>query len=63
MSDTDIKLAIKANVDMIGFVFYEPSPRSLTIDRAANLMKNIPRNILLTLFFPMRQQFCSFDFR
>lgn len=46
MSKADIKLAIKANVNMIGFVFFGPSPRSLTIDKASQLMENIPNNIL-----------------
>lgn len=38
----DIQTAVQAGTDAIGFVFYPPSPRYITIEQASELAKNIP---------------------
>lgn len=40
--EEDIKNAVELGVDAIGLVFYPPSPRSVTVDRARELVKIIP---------------------
>lgn len=38
----DLRCAVRAGVDAIGFVFYAPSPRSVTAKQAQNLIQEIP---------------------
>ena len=38
----DIDAAVTAGVDAIGFVFYAPSPRSVTVEHAKELLKHVP---------------------
>ena len=40
--DEDVDAAVAAGVDAIGFVFYPPSPRYVSPQRAAELAKRIP---------------------
>ena len=40
--DADVEAAVEAGADAIGFVFYPPSPRYVTVQRAAELAKRIP---------------------
>lgn len=38
----DLDSALEAGVDAIGFVFYPPSPRALSLDLAASLARRVP---------------------
>lgn len=38
----DIDAAVAAGVDAIGFVFYAPSPRSVTVEHAKELLQHVP---------------------
>jgi phosphoribosylanthranilate isomerase len=38
----DIDAAIKCGADALGFVFYDPSPRSLSVERAVELVSRVP---------------------
>ncbi len=40
--EQDVKAAVEAGADAIGFVFYPPSPRYVDFDRAAELMRLLP---------------------
>ncbi|MCX7174266.1 MAG: phosphoribosylanthranilate isomerase [Proteobacteria bacterium] len=40
--EEDLRSAVDLGVDALGFVFYPPSPRYLTIDRAAELVEKVP---------------------
>ena len=40
--EADVEVAVEAGADAIGFVFYPPSPRYVTLQRAAELAKRIP---------------------
>ena len=40
--EEDVDAAVAAGVDALGFVFYPPSPRYVTAQRAAELVKRIP---------------------
>jgi len=40
--EADVEAAVEAGADAIGFVFYPPSPRYVTAQRAAELAKRIP---------------------
>src|SRR5574343_765016 len=40
--EADVEAAVEAGADAIGFVFYPPSPRYVTVQRAAELAKRIP---------------------
>ena len=40
--EADVEAAVEAGADAIGFVFYPPSPRYVTLQRAAELAKRIP---------------------
>ncbi|MDH5446430.1 MAG: phosphoribosylanthranilate isomerase [Gammaproteobacteria bacterium] len=40
--ESDIQTAVKAGADAIGLVFYEPSPRNVSIAQAAKLVKQVP---------------------
>ena len=47
----DIHSAVNAGVDAIGFVFYAPSPRSVTIEQAKELAKHIPAYVQIVGLF------------
>ena len=47
----DIQAAVQAGVDAIGFVFYEPSPRYVTIELAQQLAQLIPPYINIVGLF------------
>ncbi|MDP1607672.1 MAG: phosphoribosylanthranilate isomerase [Rhodocyclaceae bacterium] len=38
----DLDAALRAGVDAIGFVFYPPSPRALSLEMAADLARRVP---------------------
>jgi phosphoribosylanthranilate isomerase len=40
--EEDVDAAVAAGADAIGFVFYPPSPRYVTLQRAAELVRRIP---------------------
>ena len=45
-SAKDIEVASTAGADMLGFVFFKPSPRSVCIDQARYLMDLVPPGVL-----------------
>jgi len=47
----DIHSAVNAGVDAIGFVFYAPSPRSVTIEQAKELATHIPAYVQIVGLF------------
>ncbi len=38
----DLEAALQAGVDALGFVFYPPSPRALSLETAAGLLRQVP---------------------
>ena len=38
----DLRVACEAGADALGFVFYEPSPRNLSVETAAELVRALP---------------------
>lgn len=38
----DLDAALRAGVDAVGFVFYPPSPRALSLEVAADLVRRVP---------------------
>jgi phosphoribosylanthranilate isomerase len=46
-----ILAAAEAGADAVGFVFYEPSPRNLTIERAVELRAHVPRALQAVAVF------------
>ena len=40
--EADVLAAVEAGVDALGFVFYPPSPRYVSVERAAALMAQVP---------------------
>lgn len=47
----DVQAAVKAGADAIGLVFYEPSPRSVDLQQAAELAKAVPAFVTVTGLF------------
>ena len=47
----DIHSAVNAGADAIGFVFYAPSPRSVTIEQAQELAKHVPAYVQIVGLF------------
>ena len=43
--DEDVAAAVALDVDALGFVFYRPSPRCVTIEEAARLVSRVPPGI------------------
>jgi phosphoribosylanthranilate isomerase len=41
----DALVAVEAGADAVGFVFYEKSPRSLTVDRAREIVEKLPGTV------------------
>ena len=47
LSDEDaIAAAVEGGASMLGFVFFPPSPRSITVKRASELTKGIPKDVI-----------------
>ncbi|MBU6411688.1 MAG: N-(5'-phosphoribosyl)anthranilate isomerase, partial [Verrucomicrobia bacterium] len=42
----DAKVAVRAGADALGFIFYEKSPRAVTIKAAAEISEGIPGSLL-----------------
>jgi len=42
----DAQMAIAAGADMLGFVFYDQSPRHLTVSQAAEITRHLPPHVL-----------------
>jgi len=49
--DEDVAAAVAAGADALGFVFYDPSPRSVDIDRAAALAARVPAFVTVVGLF------------
>ena len=49
--EDDVRLACAAGADAIGFVLYPPSPRSVSIQRAAELARLLPAFVTPVLLF------------
>jgi phosphoribosylanthranilate isomerase len=49
--EQDIDTAVAAGVDAIGFVMYAPSPRAVTVERAAELALRLPAFVTPVLLF------------
>jgi phosphoribosylanthranilate isomerase len=47
----DADFAIEMGVDALGFVFYEPSPRAVSIAQAQNILGNIPPFVSIVALF------------
>ncbi|WP_286803111.1 phosphoribosylanthranilate isomerase, partial [Marinobacter sp. UBA2498] len=54
----DIDGAVQFGADALGLVFYEPSPRSVSLDQAAELAKRVPAFMSVVGLFvnPSRQE-------
>jgi phosphoribosylanthranilate isomerase len=40
--EQDVDAAVAAGTDAVGFVLYAPSPRAVTVQRAAELARRLP---------------------
>jgi len=49
--EEDLDAAVNAGADAIGFVFYPPSPRYISIERAAALCRRVPPFVTVTGLF------------
>jgi len=49
--EADVDAAVQAGADAIGFVLYPPSPRSVSIERAAELAARLPAFVTPVLLF------------
>jgi phosphoribosylanthranilate isomerase len=49
--EQDVDAAVAAGVDAIGFVMYAPSPRAVTVERAAELAARLPAFVTPVLLF------------
>jgi phosphoribosylanthranilate isomerase len=47
----DAQAAVAAGADLVGFVFYEPSPRYLPIEQAAEICRELPPHVVRTGVF------------
>jgi len=47
----DVVAAASAGADAVGFVFYEPSPRGVSIAKAAELLRSVPPFVVATGLF------------
>ena len=47
----DIKSVVNSGADAIGFVFFPPSPRNVSIDQAKNLARDVPAYVQLIGLF------------
>ena len=44
-TEETLAAAVEAGAGLVGFVFYPPSPRAVTADRAARLVQGVPRTV------------------
>ena len=44
--ETDVDAAVDAGANLVGFVFFPPSPRSVSVARAAELTKRVPKDVI-----------------
>ena len=49
--EQDVDAAVAAGLDAIGFVMYAPSPRAVTVERAAELALRLPAFVTPVLLF------------
>ena len=49
--EQDLDVAVAAGADAIGFVLYAPSPRAVTVERAAELARRLPPFVTPVLLF------------
>ena len=49
--EQDVDAAVTAGADAIGLVFYAPSPRAVSVERAAQLAKHVPPFVTLVGLF------------
>ena len=49
--ETDVDAAVAAGADAIGFVLYPPSPRAVSVERAAELARRLPAFVSPVLLF------------
>jgi phosphoribosylanthranilate isomerase len=49
--EQDVDAAVEAGADAIGFVLYPPSPRAVTVERAADLASRLPPFVTPVLLF------------
>jgi phosphoribosylanthranilate isomerase len=49
--EQDVDAAVQAGADAIGFVLYAPSPRAVTLARAAELARRLPQFVTPVLLF------------
>lgn len=47
----DVESAVAAGADSIGLVFYEPSPRSVSLEQAVKLAESVPAFVTVTALF------------
>ena len=49
--EQDAEAAVQAGADAIGLVFYEPSPRCVSVERAASIARNLPPFVTTVALF------------
>jgi phosphoribosylanthranilate isomerase len=49
--DQDVQIAVAEGADALGFVLYEPSPRAVTAEQAALLIKHVPAFVTTVALF------------
>ncbi len=49
--EADVEAAVQAGVDALGFVFYEPSPRSVSVQQAQRLIRRVPAWVAIVGLF------------
>jgi phosphoribosylanthranilate isomerase len=49
--EEDVDAAVQAGADAVGFVLYAPSPRAVTVQRAAELARRLPAFVTPVLLF------------
>lgn len=49
--EEDVTAAVEAGADALGFVFYPPSPRHVSVDQAVRLMTAVPAFVTTTALF------------
>ena len=49
--DQDVQTAVSEGADALGFVLYEPSPRAVTAEQAAQLIKHSPAFVTTVALF------------
>ena len=47
----DVCAAVESGADALGFVFYEPSPRNVSVEQAAKLMQSVPAFVTTVALF------------